>query len=95
MRPLFGLIILAFTASVTAQTAQNVPMEIALHSQLPHSDPFNQVTVDVVFTDPNAYEWRVPAFWDGGCCLESPVFLSHSGHTSLSVHLQRPQGQGA
>lgn len=31
-----------------------------------HGDPFNAVTLDVVFTDPQGKKLRVPAFWAGG-----------------------------
>ena len=30
-----------------------------------YADPFNQVTLDVIFRDPKGAEHRVPAFWDG------------------------------
>jgi hypothetical protein len=30
-----------------------------------YADPFNDVELDVVFTDPRGYEQRVPAFWAG------------------------------
>lgn len=31
-----------------------------------YGDPFSDVELDVVFTDPAGAEWRVPAFWAGG-----------------------------
>ena len=30
-----------------------------------YSDPFNQVDLDVLFSDPQGQEWRVPAYWSG------------------------------
>ena len=50
-----------------ARTTQaNVMVETALVSSAAYSDPFNQVTVDVIFTDPQGTDLRVPAFWAGG-----------------------------
>ena len=31
-----------------------------------HADPFNAVTLDAIFVDPQGKEFRVPAFWAGG-----------------------------
>ena len=32
----------------------------------PYADPFNQVELDVIFSDEQGGEWRVPAYWAGG-----------------------------
>ena len=45
-------------------TAANVMTEITLTGKT-YTDPFNDVTLDVVFTDPAENELRVPAFWAG------------------------------
>jgi len=52
------------TISIT--TSANVPTEISFLSQKDYKDPFNEVILDVVFTDPQGYSRKVPAFWDGG-----------------------------
>src|SRR5262245_40811079 len=44
-------------------TQQNVMVELSFSSTKMYSDPFNQVTLDVLFTDPKGAELRVPAFW--------------------------------
>ncbi|MDB5354429.1 MAG: alpha-L-rhamnosidase family protein [Phycisphaerales bacterium] len=49
-----------------ATTAANVMVELSFHSTSPHSDPFNQVELDALFTSKAGVQWRVPAFWDGG-----------------------------
>ena len=49
-----------------SRTAAHVPVEITLTARQPHADPFNDVTVDVLFTDPGGALRRVPAFWAGG-----------------------------
>jgi hypothetical protein len=62
------MLALAFVTQVHApipRTPQNVPVEVTLHAAKNHADPFNDISVDVVFTDPSGHVWRVPAFWDG------------------------------
>ncbi len=39
--------------------------EWAFESGRAYGDPFNEATLDVVFTDPDGREWRVPAYWAG------------------------------
>jgi hypothetical protein len=41
-------------------------VEIEFVARQPHADPFNDVTLDVVFADPTGTTRRVPAFWAGG-----------------------------
>ncbi len=50
----------------TFHTQTNVPVEITFHSTRPHRDPFNELSMDVVVTDPLEKRFVVPAFWDGG-----------------------------
>lgn len=47
-------------------TAANVPVEISFTARQNHADPFNEVTLDVVFHEPDGASRRVPAFWAGG-----------------------------
>ena len=67
---IFGLCVVVDTLgaenSTTSQTAANVPVEISFVAQRPHADPFHDVTLDVVFTDPAGAVKKVPAFWAGG-----------------------------
>lgn len=53
-------------AAPVLQTAANVMVEISFEAQRQHDDPFNTVTLDVLFTSPDGGELRVPAFWAGG-----------------------------
>ncbi len=48
------------------RTEANVPVELTLEAARSHGDPFNDVTLDLVFVDPEGRELRVPAFWAGG-----------------------------
>jgi hypothetical protein len=40
--------------------------EVSLRRAKIYADPFNEVTLDGVITDPKGKEFRVPAFWAGG-----------------------------
>ncbi len=48
------------------RTQANVPAEIAFSAQAPYDDPFNGVSLDVVFAEPGGALRRAPAFWAGG-----------------------------
>lgn len=65
-----ALSVCGVTAFVRAETSTtghtNVFVELPFTAQAEHEDPFNSVTLDVVFTDPAGHELRVPAFWAGG-----------------------------
>src|SRR5690349_7716148 len=41
-------------------------VEWSYTSEKAHADPFNDLELDVVFTDPQGQEHTVPAFWSGG-----------------------------
>ena len=43
----------------------NIPTEWSFRSGKAYADPFNDVEVDVVFSDPHGKEQKVPAFWAG------------------------------
>ena len=53
-------------AAEPARAAANVPIEIEFAAQKDRDDPFNTVTLDVVFRSPGGRSIRVPAFWAGG-----------------------------
>jgi len=67
---LLAILILAMAGSTFAnagqRTQQNVPVEIAFHSAQSHADPFDEIDLNVLFSDPTGETKRVPAFWDGG-----------------------------
>ncbi len=77
----------------------NVPVEITFRARRPWADPFNQVTLDVIFTDPAGVARRVPAFWAGGKVWKvryaSPLTGRHTYRTACSatddagLHLRR------
>ena len=62
-------------------TEANVMVEIPLQAKNSHDDPFNDLNVDVLFTDPKGRQAQVPAFWAGGDTWKvrysSPVVGTH------------------
>ncbi|HXP61357.1 MAG TPA: DUF4038 domain-containing protein [Dongiaceae bacterium] len=70
------------------KTEANVMVEVAFKSSRTYADPFNQVTLDVTFTDPRGAALRVPAFWAGGNAWKaryaSPVAGTHSFRSECS-----------
>lgn len=56
----------AAAKEVALATQANVMVETTLVAGHTYADPFNQVTLDVVFSDPQGTALRVPAFWAGG-----------------------------
>lgn len=64
--------LLSFLSSLTLRAAEpvrtqaSVPVEIIFTAQRSHADPFNDVTLDVIFSNAAGVERKVPAFWAGG-----------------------------
>jgi hypothetical protein len=52
-------------AAQSAKAEATTPVELTLVAAKPHVDPFLNVVLDVVFTDPAGGEKKVPAFWSG------------------------------
>ncbi len=60
--------------------------EIQFVAARDHSDPFNTVRLDVLFTSPSGKELRVPAFWAGGTSWRVRYSSAEAGeHTYVSV----------
>jgi hypothetical protein len=88
------LVSAALTLEVDAEqsapsTEANVMAELAFTASGVHADPFNDLTLDILFTDPNGTELRVPAFWAGGdkwkARYASPVVGTHRYRTECSA----------
>ena len=47
------------------QAEANRVAEVTLTSAKPHADPFNEVRLDAIVTEPDGERLRVPAFWAG------------------------------
>ncbi|HLK55311.1 MAG TPA: DUF4038 domain-containing protein [Chthonomonadaceae bacterium] len=75
------------------QTQSHVPIEIALTAETSYRDPVQEVTLDVLFTDPAGVVRRVPAFWAGGSIWKaryaSPLPGTHTYHSECSVTTDR------
>lgn len=63
-------------------------VELLFSARASYSDPFNDVTLDGIFTDPLGHELRVPAFWAGNNLWKvryaSPVIGTHTFRTVCS-----------
>ncbi len=75
-------------AEGTLQCEANVMVELSFEARKTHDDPFNTVTLDVVFSDPNGNNLRVPAFWAGSKTWKaryaSPIVGIHRFHSECS-----------
>jgi len=64
-------------------------VEIPFRAGKPHADPFQQVNLDVVFTDPQGTQKTVPAFWAGGdqwkVRYASPIVGTHRYRSDCSA----------
>lgn len=58
---------------------QNIAAEWAYVSEKAYKDPFNDVELDVEFTDEAGGLWRIPAFWAGGNEWRIRFAPPHSG----------------
>ncbi len=73
VRELFALLCLWISVLLSAGRAgqllssdTNVMVELTFTATREYVDPFNEVTLNVDFTEPGGHELRVPAFWAGG-----------------------------
>ncbi|MBN1422040.1 MAG: DUF4038 domain-containing protein, partial [Planctomycetes bacterium] len=55
----------ATAAPEAFRTRASVPVEIAFRARASHANPFNDLVVDLVVTDPEGRRLRVPCFWAG------------------------------
>jgi len=56
----------ALQAGAAQQTEANAMTEITFQAKKSYTNPFLDVALDVVFTDPEGAQKTVPAFWAGG-----------------------------
>lgn len=79
----------AGSALSAPSTEANVPAEIAFQAAKSHAEPFRDVSLDVVFTDPTGRAKTVPGFWAGGnrwkVRYASPVTGTHRYRSVCSV----------
>ncbi len=80
--------LVTIAAQPIPETEANVLTEISFTASTAHRDPFNDLTLDVIFTDPGGTESRVPAFWAGEKVWKvryaSPVLGLHSFRSDCS-----------
>ena len=79
---------LTLQSGAAQHTEANVVVETPFRAGKPHADPFKEVNLDVVFTDPQGTQKTVPAFWAGGdqwkVRYASPVVGTHRYRTQCS-----------
>lgn len=75
--------------TITKKIEANSLLELTFTAKHTYTDPFNQVTLDVEFTDPRGNKLRIPAFWDGNnkwkVRYASPILGIHRFHSLSSV----------
>ena len=80
--------------SVVRYGVERCVVEWAYSSGKAYADPFNDLELDVVFTDPQGREQRVPAFWAGEQVWRVRYSPATRGPIHLSHDLQRPRQCG-
>ncbi|MDB6168921.1 MAG: alpha-L-rhamnosidase family protein [Verrucomicrobia bacterium] len=74
---------------IVRATPANAPVELTFTAEGLYVDPFNQVVLDAVFTDPAGGIFRVPAFWAGSnrwkVRYASSLTGSHAYRTECSI----------
>lgn len=79
----------AIPAGAALRTEANVVAEITFRARKAYANPFLDVMLDVVFTNPYGAEMTIPAFWAGGASWKvryaSPVVGNHPYRTRCSA----------
>ncbi len=78
----------------TAATEANRMVEFPFESAKPYQDPFNEITLDAVFTDPAGGKRRVPAFWAGGTTWRVRYASSIIGPHRFQTECSDPSNAG-
>jgi len=69
----------------SASTETNRPAEFTFESKSNYADPFNDVTVDAIFTEPSGATRQIPLFWAGGNTFRLRYASSNPGaHTFVT-----------
>ena len=77
----FGLSFVASAKDVAVKTDANVPVEISFTSSRNYSDPFNEVTLNVLFRDPKGNRTSRSCFLGWNKSLESSLRVADCGRT--------------
>ena len=89
-----GSTLLAAAKEAVLKTDANVMVELTFTASRAYANPFNEVTLDAIFHDPQGRDLRVPAFWAGTNLWKvryaSPVPGTHHFRTECSE--SRDQG---
>lgn len=55
--------------------AQNNMIEWSYESEKAYTDPFNDIELSVIITDPDSEQKEIPAFWAGGQTWRALCFI--------------------
>jgi len=84
----------AAAPNTVLKTEANVMVEVVFNAGRAYEDPFNQVTLDVVFSDPGGAALRVPAFWAGGNVWKARYASSVAGTHRFRSECSETRDQG-
>jgi hypothetical protein len=73
---------------------KNKVIEISLKSSKKYRDPFNEVELDVIVTDPNDIDIKIPAFWAGGDIWRFRFSSSSLGEYKFVTRCSVPEDSG-
>ncbi len=71
-----------------------VPVEWGFTAKKAYEDPFNEIELDVIVTDEDGNEWKLPAFWGGGTNWRVRFGAPHIGRYSFKSICTDPEDTG-
>ena len=78
--------VVAQNNTTSTEVESNRMVEVLFAATDSYKDPFNEVTLDVIFKTPGGHELKVPAFWAGGNNWKVRYSSAETGqHTYQSV----------
>ena len=84
-----GAVLVAAGEEQVLRTEANVMIELTFRASHSYADPFNQVTLDLIVSDPQGRELRAPAFWAGADVWKaryaSPLVGTHQFRSECSA----------
>ena len=76
-----------FAHAETNKTEANRVIEIELRSETQYKNPFTEIEIDAIVTQPNGKQLRIPGFWAGGSLVFSiRVESNRQAHVAHGMH---------
>jgi hypothetical protein len=89
-----GAVLAAAGEEQVLRTEANVMIELTFSASRSYPDPFNQVTLDLIVSDPRGRELRAPAFWAGTNVWKARYASPFMGTHPFRTECSEPQDQG-